>query len=45
VHPSFLLRLPDKAAKAQENDQFVVELAEARALAGQTAGDGPGSRS
>ena len=37
VHPSFLLRLPDEAAKAREYARFVGELGEARALAGRLA--------
>lgn len=34
VHPSYLLRLPDEAARAREFDAFVDDLAKARALAG-----------
>lgn len=32
VHPSFLLRIPDAAAKAAERDRFVADLKQARAL-------------
>ncbi len=32
VHPSYLLRLPDEAAKRQAYDAFVADLAEARKL-------------
>ena len=34
VHPSYLLRLPDEAAKAREYEAFVRDLATAKALAG-----------
>jgi len=34
VHPSYLLRLPDEAAKAAEYKRFVADLALARKLAG-----------
>ena len=33
VHPSYLLRLPDEAAKAEEYTQFVSDLRAAQALA------------
>jgi DNA polymerase len=32
VHPSYLLRIPDKAAKAAERDRFVADLKQARRL-------------
>ena len=32
VHPSFLLRIPDAAAKGAERDRFVADLKQARAL-------------
>jgi uracil-DNA glycosylase family protein len=32
VHPSFLLRIPDAAAKAAERDRFVADLKKARVL-------------
>ena len=32
VHPSYLLRIPDKAAKAAERDRFVDDLKRAKAL-------------
>src|SRR5690606_33441843 len=32
VHPSYLLRIPDAAAKAAERDRFVDDLKRARAL-------------
>ncbi|HYC67698.1 UdgX family uracil-DNA binding protein [Brevundimonas sp.] len=32
VHPSYLLRIPDAAAKAAERDRFVADLERARAL-------------
>lgn len=32
VHPSFLLRIPDAAAKAAERDRFVADLKQAKAL-------------
>lgn len=32
VHPSFLLRIPDAAARAVERDRFVADLKQARAL-------------
>ena len=35
VHPSYLLRLPDPAAKREAYDAFVADLAAARALAGK----------
>jgi DNA polymerase len=31
VHPSYLLRLPDEAAKRRENDRFVDDLKTAAA--------------
>jgi len=34
VHPSYLLRIPDEAAKAQAFDEFVADLAFARGLLG-----------
>jgi len=33
VHPSFLLRLPDEAARAREYERFVTDLREAARLA------------
>ena len=38
VHPSYLLRLPDAAAKAREYEAFVRDL---RAIRGLMAGDQP----
>ena len=32
VHPSFLLRIPDAAAKAAERERFVADLEQAKAL-------------
>jgi len=32
VHPSYLLRIPDAAAKAAERDRFVADLEQAKAL-------------
>ena len=32
VHPSYLLRIPDAAAKAAERDRFTADLKQARAL-------------
>jgi DNA polymerase len=38
VHPSYLLRLPDEAAKAREYENFVADLAGAWAWLGAAAG-------
>ena len=32
VHPSYLLRLPDAAAKAAERERFVADLRHAKAI-------------
>jgi len=39
VHPSFLLRLPDEARKAEEYDRFVADLRRMRTLAAVDATD------
>jgi probable DNA metabolism protein len=41
VHPSYLLRLPDAAAKEREYARFVVDLGEAKASAARLAGGEP----
>jgi DNA polymerase len=43
VHPSYLLRLPDEAAKAQAYDAFVADLDRVRRMASASARAGAGS--